>query len=112
MRLNQNRSRQSKDRQHFQKRSHHLDRHDHLLLSGMAVPIVHLVPLLTDDGFSLEFATMLMVLMFCGVAGRVLACSDIIGAFQPIFLCLWAKLFRCFVPHLSEPIALYALAAS
>ena len=36
----------------------------------MSVPIVHLVPMLTDEEFSLEFATsVLMVLMF-GAFGR------------------------------------------
>ena len=55
----------------------------------MAVPIVHLVPLLTDDGFSLEFATsVLMVLMFCGVVGRVLGgkLCDVIGALPAYIL--------------------------
>ena len=39
----------------------------------MSIPIMHLVPLLTDKGFSLEFATsVLMLLMFCGAFGRIL----------------------------------------
>ena len=39
----------------------------------MSVPIMHLVPLLTDKGFSLEFSTfVLMLLMICGAFGRVL----------------------------------------
>ena len=39
----------------------------------MSVPIVHLVPLLTDAGQSLSSATsVLMVLMFSGVLGRIL----------------------------------------
>ena len=39
----------------------------------MSVPIVHLVPLLTDSGFSLDQATtVLMVLMFSGALGRIL----------------------------------------
>ena len=38
----------------------------------MSVPIMHLVPLLTDSNFSLEFATkVLMVLMICGAFGRI-----------------------------------------
>ena len=49
----------------------------------MSVPIVHLVPMLTDEEFSLEFATsVLMVLMFCGAFGRVLGgkLGDVIGS--------------------------------
>ena len=39
----------------------------------MSVPIVHLVPLLTDSGFSLDQATtVLMVLMLGGALGRIL----------------------------------------
>jgi Sugar phosphate permease len=38
----------------------------------MSVPIMHLVPLLTDKGFSLEFSTfVLMLLMICGAFGRI-----------------------------------------
>ena len=81
----------------------------------MAVPIVHLVPLLTDDGFSLEFATsVLMVLMFCGVAGRVLGgkLCDVIGALPAYLLMSLGQTISVFwFPHLSEPVALYALAA-
>ena len=49
----------------------------------MSVPIVHLVPLLTDAEFTIEFATsVLMVLMFCGAFGRILGgkLGDMIGA--------------------------------
>ena len=49
----------------------------------MAVPIVHLVPLLTDSGRTLDQAsTVLMVLMFSGAFGRVLGgkLGDLIGA--------------------------------
>ena len=81
----------------------------------MAVPIVHLVPLLSDKGFSLEFATSaLMVLMFCGVAGRVLGgkLCDIIGALPAYLLMSLGQTISVFwFPHLKEPITLYALAA-
>ena len=49
----------------------------------MSVPIMHLVPLLTDAGFTLEFATsVLMVLMICGAFGRIFGgiLGDRIGA--------------------------------
>lgn len=49
----------------------------------MAVPIVHLVPLLTDTGYTLEQATsVLMVLMLSGAMGRMLGgkLGDMIGA--------------------------------
>ncbi|MEC8075008.1 MAG: MFS transporter, partial [Pseudomonadota bacterium] len=48
----------------------------------MAVPIVHLVPLLTDAGRTLDQAsTVLMVLMFSGALGRILGgkLGDLIG---------------------------------
>ena len=81
----------------------------------MAVPIVHLVPLLTDAQFSLEFATsVLMVLMFCGVAGRILGgkLCDIIGALPAYLLMSIGQTVSVFwFPYLSDTIALYALAA-
>ena len=55
----------------------------------MSVPIVHLVPLLTDANFTLEFATsVLMVLMFCGAFGRILGgmLGDVIGALPAYIL--------------------------
>ncbi|MGB0997947.1 MAG: MFS transporter, partial [Pseudomonadales bacterium] len=55
----------------------------------MAVPIVHLVPLLTDRGHSVEFATgVLMVLMFSGAFGRILGgrLGDSIGALPAYML--------------------------
>ena len=81
----------------------------------MAVPIVHLVPLLTDLNFSLEFATsVLMVLMFCGVLGRVLGgkLCDVIGALPAyLFMSLGQTVSVLWFPHVTEPTALYALAA-
>ena len=92
----------------------------------MSVPIVHLVPLLTDSGFSLDQATtVLMVLMFSGALGRILGgaaggsdrCSaqlychvggpDVICVLVSFFgfdsrdifdrRRLWLYLFRCYV---------------
>ena len=54
----------------------------------MAVPIMHLVPLLTDTGFSLEFATrILMVLMICGAFGRIFGglLGDVLGHFGGVW---------------------------
>ena len=81
----------------------------------MAVPIVHLVPLLTDAQFSLEFATsVLMVLMFCGVAGRILGgkLCDLIGALPAYLLMSVGQTISVFwFPYLSDALLLYALAA-
>ena len=46
----------------------------------MSVPIMHLVPLLTDKGFSLEFSTfVLMLLMICGLSEESsVVCLEII----------------------------------
>ena len=79
----------------------------------MAVPIVHLVPLLTDAGEPLEFATrMLMVLMFAGVLGRILAgkLADSIGGLRAyILMSLGQTLSVFWFPHLSGDAALYFL---
>jgi MFS family permease len=81
----------------------------------MAVPIVHLVPLLTDAQFSLEFATsVLMVLMFCGVAGRILGgkLCDVIGALPAYLMMSLGQTVSVFwFPHLTDALALYLLAA-
>ncbi len=81
----------------------------------MAVPIVHLVPLLTDAGHSVDFATgVLMVLMFCGVAGRILGgkLADSIGALPAYMLMSLGQTVSVFwFPHMEGNTALYALAA-
>ena len=68
----------------------------------MSIPIMHLVPLLTDKDFSLEFATsVLMLLMFCGAFGRILGgmLGDYIGALPGyIIMSLGLSLI-----HISEP---------
>lgn len=81
----------------------------------MAVPIVHLVPLLTDAGRTVEFATgVLMVLMFCGVAGRILGgkLGDSIGALPGYMLMSLGQTLSVFWFTLVDSTAgLYALAA-
>lgn len=81
----------------------------------MSVPIVHLVPLLTDSGRTLDFATgVLMVLMFCGVAGRILGgrLADSIGALPAYMLMsLGQTVSVVWFPYLDGAPALYALAA-
>ncbi len=81
----------------------------------MAVPIVHLVPLLTDAGRSTGFATSaLMVLMFCGVAGRILGgkLGDQIGALPAYMIMSFGQTISVFwFPYLDGAASLYLLAA-
>ena len=81
----------------------------------MSVPIMHLVPLLTDSGFTLEFATsVLMVLMICGAFGRIFGgiLGDRIGALPGyILMSLGQTVFVVWFPHLSSPAGIYLLAA-
>ena len=81
----------------------------------MSVPIVHLVPLLTDADFSIEFATsVLMVLMFCGAFGRILGgkLGDMIGALPAYMLMsLGQTISVIWFPHTTNPTVLYLLAA-
>ena len=80
----------------------------------MSVPIVHLVPLLTDSGHSLETATqVLMVLMLAGVAGRIFGgkLGDSIGALPAyFFMSLGQTVFVFWFPHILPLTGLYALA--
>ena len=81
----------------------------------MSVPIVHLVPLLTDAEFTIEFATsVLMVLMFCGAFGRILGgkLGDTIGALPAYMLMsLGQTVSVIWFPYVTNPIGLYLLAA-
>ena len=81
----------------------------------MSIPIMHLVPLLTDKGFSVEFATsVLMLLMFCGAFGRILGgmLGDYIGALPGyILMSLGQTVFVIWFPHLISPSAIYIMAA-
>ena len=80
----------------------------------MAIPIVHLVPLLTDAGRSMEAATsVLMTLMFAGVVGRIVAgkLGDVIGALPAYMLMsLGQTVFVFWFPHIDNMVGLYALA--
>ena len=81
----------------------------------MSVPIMHLVPLLTDKGFSLEFSTfVLMLLMICGAFGRIFGgmLGDYIGALPGYFLMsLGQTIFVVWFPHLVSPLGIYVVAA-
>ncbi len=81
----------------------------------MSVPIMHLVPLLTDKGFSLEFSTfVLMLLMICGAFGRIFGgmLGDYIGALPGYFLMsLGQTIFVVWFPHLVSPLGIYIVAA-
>ncbi len=81
----------------------------------MSIPIMHLVPMLTDKGFSLEFATsVLMILMICGAFGRILGgmLGDYIGALPAyIIMSLGQTIFVVWFPHLTSPSFVYVMAA-
>ena len=80
----------------------------------MSVPIVHLVPLLTDRGISLNSATqVLMVLMFSGAFGRILGgkLGDTIGALPAYMLMsLGQTISVVWFPHVAYGPGLYVLA--
>ena len=80
----------------------------------MAVPIVHLVPLLTDTGYTLEQATsVLMVLMLSGVMGRVLGgkLGDMIGALPSYMVMSGGQtLSVIWFPFLDSTLSLYLVA--
>ena len=81
----------------------------------MSIPIMHLVPLLTDQGFSLEFATsVLMVLMVFGAFGRIFGgiLGDRIGALPGyILMSLGQTIFVIWFPDLISPMIIYIMAA-
>lgn len=81
----------------------------------MAVPIVHLVPLLTDNGISTEVAaSVLLTLMLTGGVGRVLGgkLCDNFGALPTyMIMSLGQTVFAFGFPHLSSLSGLYVLAA-
>ena len=81
----------------------------------MSVPIMHLVPLLTDSIFSLEFATkVLMVLMICGAFGRIFGgiLGDYIGPLPGyILMSLGQTISVVWFPQVSSVTGIYLLAA-
>ena len=81
----------------------------------MAVPIMHLVPLLTDSNFSLEFATkVLMVLMIFGAFGRIFGgiLGDYIGPLPGyILMSLGQTISVVWFPQVSTMTGIYLLAA-
>ena len=81
----------------------------------MSVPIVHLVPMLTDENRSMEFATsVLLVLMLSGGVGRIMGgkLADMIGALPTYLLMSLGQTFFVFwFPYLNDSTsALYILA--
>lgn len=80
----------------------------------MSVPIVHLVPLLTDSGFSLDQATtVLMVLMLSGALGRILGgrLGDLIGALPSYIVMSAGQTLSVFwFPFLDSTAAIYLIA--
>ena len=80
----------------------------------MAVPIVHLVPLLTDTGRTLDQAsTVLMVLMFSGALGRILGgkLGDLIGPLPSYMLMSAGQTFSVsWFPFLDNTAAIYMIA--
>ncbi len=81
----------------------------------MAVPIVHLVPLLTDQGWQPETAVgAFMVLMLAGGFGRVAGgmLCDRIGAIQGYLIAsITQTALVIWFPHLSNLFGVYAVAA-
>lgn len=81
----------------------------------MAVPIVHVVPLVSDMGASPELAAgVLMTLMLAGVVGRILGgvLGDRIGALPAyMLLSLSQSVLVIWFPHISGLLGIYLLAA-
>lgn len=80
----------------------------------MAVPIVHLVPLLTDAGHTAEYgARALGILMVSGIAGRIMGgkLCDILGALPAYMLMSLGQTVSVFwFPQVEGSAALYGLA--
>ncbi len=80
----------------------------------MAVPIVHLVPLLTDQGYTLEYAARaLFVLMIAGCFGRILGgkLCDMIGALPAYMVMSFGQTISVFwFAQVQGTALLYALA--
>lgn len=81
---------------------------------AMAIPIVHLVPLLTDNGLSPKNAvTVFLFLMIAGAFGRILGgkLADHIGALQSYaFMSVLQTSVIFILPHTQNIILIYILA--
>lgn len=80
----------------------------------MAVPIVHLVPLLSDAGNTMEYAARaLLILMMAGAFGRIMGgkLGDMIGALPAYMIMSLGQTVSVFwFPHVEGTAALYLLA--
>jgi MFS family permease len=80
----------------------------------MSVPIVHLVPMLTDDGRTMEVATsVLLALMLSGGLGRIMGgkLGDVIGALPTYIIMSAGQTASVFwFPHFDGLVAIYFLA--
>jgi predicted MFS family arabinose efflux permease len=80
----------------------------------MSVPIVHLIPMLTDADNTLEFATsVFLVLMLAGGAGRIMGgkLGDVIGALPTYIIMSAGQTFYVFwFPYMDQTLGLYLLA--
>ena len=81
----------------------------------MSVPIVHLIPLLTDASFSEDFAvSVFLILMLFGIIGRVVSgkLGDTIGALPTYFLMSFGQTISVIgFPYIDFKIGLFILAA-
>ena len=81
----------------------------------MAVPIVHLVPMLTDADYTLQFATsVFLVLMLAGGVGRIVGgkLGDVIGALPTYIIMSVGQTVSVFwFPYMDQAWSLYLLAA-
>ncbi len=80
----------------------------------MSVPIVHLVPLLTDNGMAMESATrVFLVLMLAGAVGRIVGgkLGDVIGPLPTyMIMSLGQTTFVFWFPYMDSGFGLYLLA--
>ena len=82
----------------------------------MSVPIVHLIPLLTDASFSEDFAaSVFLVLMIFGIVGRIISgkLGDIIGALPTyILMSIGQTITVLGFPYIDFKVGLFILAAA
>ena len=82
----------------------------------MSVPIVHLIPLLTDASFSEDFAaSVFLVLMLFGIVGRIISgkLGDMIGALPTyILMSIGQTISVLGFPYIDFKVGLFVLAAA